>query len=304
MSSKRPTVLVVGDERVDAGKTTFSVGLLARFVESGSRPIGFKPRAGNDYWFDHDDVLAAVEGGRLYGKDVRRLADAAPDGLESRDPPRIERLNPVHRLWRPTPGRTGLLGESDRTALVDRVWTDGEPTYVVNGVAEEDGLLPPVVRRQLPLEDADRISSLEAFNEAMRELHLPAFEWLTERVAAADRKRPVVIESYGDIAVPLRRLEEAVDLDAVAAVAPTRVRVYRGDRWLRARSVASGSPREGRLEERTGRVAEMVEPVATRRLPALPARARADPGAIAEAYADAYDALLEHVKSGRTQERV
>ncbi|MEF8779660.1 MAG: ATPase [Haloferacaceae archaeon] len=301
MSSDRPTVLVVGDERVDAGKTTFSVGLLARLRESGSRPIGFKPRAGNDYWFDHDDALAALEEGRLYGKDVRRLADAASDRPGTRDPPRVERLNPVHRLWRPTPGRTGLLGESDRTALVDRVWTDGEPTYLVNGVAEEEGLLPPVVRRHLPLRDADRIPSLEAFNEAMRDLHLPAFGRLTERVAAADRERSVVIESYGDIAVPLRRLDEAVELDAVAAVAPTRVRVYRGDRWLRARAVASGSPREGRLEERTGRVAEMVEPVATRRLPALPSRVRADPEGIAEAYAEAYDALLEHVKSGRAQ---
>ncbi|MFW6382867.1 MAG: ATPase, partial [Haloferacaceae archaeon] len=160
-------------------------------------------------------------------------------------------------------------------------------------------LLPDPIRDGLPVSDARRVDSIEGFNEAMARLHLPALARLTERLARVARERPVVIESYGDVAVPLRRLGEAVDLDAVAAVAPTRVRVYRGDRWLRAREVTSGSPRDGRLEERTGRVAEMVEPVATRPLPALPGRLRRDPGAIAGSYADAYDAVLEQVKSDR-----
>ncbi len=38
-------LLVAGGDRVDAGKTTFSTGLLAR-----TDAVGFKPRAGNDYW--------------------------------------------------------------------------------------------------------------------------------------------------------------------------------------------------------------------------------------------------------------
>lgn len=299
MSSNPPTVLVVGDARVDAGKTTFSVGLLDRLAATGAAPVGFKPRAGNDYWFDHDDVLAAVDEGRLYGKDVRRLSEAVSERVDGRDRPPVERLNPVHRLWRPTPGRTGMLGESDRTALVDRVSIDGETRFLVNGAAEEAGLLPTIVRERLPLSNARRVSSVPAFNEAMSELHGPAFERLTERIAAAARTRPVVIESYGDIAVPLDRLAEAVTLDVVAAVAPTRLRVYRGDRWLRARAVASGSPREGRLEERTGRVTELVEPVATLSLPALPARVREAPGEVADAYDEACDAVLEQVKSDR-----
>ena len=302
-TNSQPTVLVVGDARVDAGKTTFSVGLLDRLgrVTAGVEPspVGFKPRAGNDYWFDHDDVRAAIEEGRLYGKDARRLAETADGSDSSGVPSAIERINPVHRLWRPTPGRTGMLGEADRTALVDRVTLDGETTYLVNGAAEAEGLIPAPVSERLSLADARRVGSVAEFNEAMRELHLPAFERLADRIATADGTRPVVIESYGDIAVPLENLREVLDLDVVAAVAPTRLRVDRGDRWRRARSVASGSPREGRLEERTGRVAEMVEPVATRELPALSSAARGDPAAVAEAYAGAYEAVLEQVKPDR-----
>src|SRR6056297_92746 len=62
-------LLVAGDARVDAGKTTFAAGLLA----SLSDVVGFKPRAGNDYWFDHDDVATALAEGRLYGKDIATL---------------------------------------------------------------------------------------------------------------------------------------------------------------------------------------------------------------------------------------
>ncbi|MDR5674529.1 putative P-loop ATPase/GTPase [Halalkaliarchaeum sp. AArc-CO] len=301
--NSQPTVLVVGDARVDAGKTTFSVGLLDRLGKATARgepsPVGFKPRAGNDYWFDHDDVRAAIEEGQLYGKDARRLAETSGGFDSSGVPSAIERINPVHRLWRPTPGRTGMLGEADRTALVDRVTLGGETTYLVNGAAEVEGLIPAPISERLSLADARRVGSVAEFNEAMRELHLPAFDRLADRIATVDGTRPVVIESYGDIAVPLQNMREVIELDVVAAVAPSRLRVYRGDRWLRARSVASGSPREGRLEERTARVAEMVEPVATRELPALPSRVRADAGGIAEAYADAYEAVLEQVKPDR-----
>jgi len=49
-------LLVAGADRVDAGKTTFATGLVA---ETGA--VGFKPRAGNDYWFHHEDVRAALD---------------------------------------------------------------------------------------------------------------------------------------------------------------------------------------------------------------------------------------------------
>src|SRR6056297_4061097 len=129
-------LLVAGDARVDAGKTTFAAGLLA----SLSGAVGFKPRAGNDHWFDHDDVTKALAEGRLYGKDIATLTAAASEGVDH--DLREERLNPVHRLWRPTPDRTGLLGESGRTFLVDRVTTAEGQQFVVNGEAAHAGLVP------------------------------------------------------------------------------------------------------------------------------------------------------------------
>lgn len=270
-------LLVAGGDRVDAGKTTFAVGLLAHLRRAAeATPRGFKPRAGNDYWFDHDDVLTALDDGRLYGKDARRLAGAEGQGR------RPELLNPLHRLWRPTPGRTGILGAADRTFLVDRLRTaDGDEQFVVNAEAE----IPAPVRDALPLEDAVRVDSVAAFNEVMAERYLPAFGSLAS--AVRDAALPVV-ESYGDVALPLADVE----FDAVAVVDPGRVQVFDGRRWTRSCEVASGSPQEGQLEERTDDVTELTDPVARASLPALPSDVRNDPAAVADAYAEAYVELL------------
>lgn len=260
------TLLVVGADRVDAGKTTFTVGLLARL-----HGIGFKPRAGNDYWFDHGDYRTAVTEGRLYGKDARRLAAASAEDV---DP---EAINPVHRLWRPAPGGNGFLGRADRTFVLDRI---GEE-FVVNA----DATIPPSASEELPLEDAPRVASVEALNRVTREHHLPALDALRERIEAAE---PAVVESYGDVARPLRGLA----VDRVAVVEPERVRVYDGDRYDTACEVATGSPLDGQLEERVSDVVEPIESVATVSLPPLTPAERADPDVVADAYAEAYDALV------------
>jgi len=264
-------LLVAGADRVDAGKTTFSVGLVH---ETGA--TGYKPRAGNDYWFDHDDYRRAVDAGRLYGTDARRLAEASPGDPDPED------LNPVHRLWAPVPGPSqGLLGQEGREVLVDRAGgRDGE-RWVLNATAD----LPRSVREGLSLEGAVEVSSVSGFNEAMRELHLPAMAALGERIAAADR---AVVESYADVARPL----EGFEPDAVAVVEPRRARIYGGERYADACEVASGSARQGRLEEAVDDVLDLIEPRARVELPALTGEQRADPGAVAEAYAPAYEALL------------
>ena len=269
-------LLVAGDARVDAGKTTFAAGLLAALDGA----VGFKPRAGNDYWYDHDDATAALSDGRLYGKDVATLAAAGDTDLQE------EQLNPVHRLWRPTPDRTGMLGEAGRTFLVDRVTTPDGPSFVVNGVAEREGLLPDPVAKSLPLDDALRVEGVERFNDVMAERYLPAFERVTEWIAETT---PGVVESYADIALPVT----GIGFDAVAVVAPTRVRLYDGSRYLKADEVASGSRREGQLEERVDRVTEMIEPVSTHTLQPLNSDERDDPTRVADAYADVYESLLD-----------
>ncbi|WP_440764428.1 ATPase [Natronorubrum sp. DTA7] len=272
-------LLVVGADRVDAGKTTFSAGLLER-----TGAVGYKPRAGNDYWFDHDDCRAALAEGRLYGKDAGRLARAEARGREP------EGLNPVHRLWRPTPGGgAGLLGRSDREFLVDRVGRpsdgDSRPTYVRNATAD----IPDVVADALPLEDAIPVGTVGEFNELAEERYVPTFERLAAEIESTDI---AVVESYSDIAQPLQSLEHAA-ISAVAAVEPGRARIYASDRYCRACEVASSSPKDGALEKRMPDVLDSLEPLERVRLPALGGDARDDPARIARAYEEAYDAMLE-----------
>ncbi|WP_339103019.1 ATPase [Haloterrigena salinisoli] len=272
-------LLVVGADRVDAGKTTFSVGLLER-----TGAVGYKPRAGNDYWFDHDDCRTALADDRLYGKDAKRLAAA-----EGRDRA-PESLNPVHRLWRPTPGDgTGLLGKSDREFLVDRVGRPGGdgagPTFVRNATAD----IPDAVADALPLEDAVPVETVAEFNEIAERRYVPAFEDLATEIEA---REVAVVESYSDIAQPLQSLDPA-SISAVAAVEPGRARIYPSDRYCRACEIASSSPRDGAIEKRVPDVLEYLDPIERVRLPPLGSDDRAAPARIARAYSDAYDALLE-----------
>lgn len=265
-------LLVSGADRVDAGKTTFTTGL----VEAVGA-VGYKPRGGNDYWFHHGDYRNAIEQGRLYGNDAHRLAGATGNGIQ------VEAINPIHRLWMPTPDATGVLGLTGRQFLVDRVREPGtgEDRYVVNGTVD----LPDSAREELPLADATVVEDLSAFNDLMAHLHAPALAALASRVRETDR---AVIESYGDVATPL----PDVGVDAVAVVEPTRASIYDGDRYMRACQAVGASARQGRLEETVGAVVDLLDRAATVRLPALTDAERTDPATVADAYDPAYDALL------------
>ncbi len=260
------TILVAGSDRVDAGKTTFTVGLLSHLDA-----VGFKPRAGNDFWFDHDDAVAALSEGRLYGKDAKRLADA------SRGDYTPENLNPVHRLWWPAPGKgQGLLGQTHREFLVDRV---GE-NFVVNGTTDH----PDLVREQLPLADALTVESLQELNDQTERRYLPHFRALAEKIRNEER---AVVESYSDIARPI----QGVEFEAVAVVEPRRLRVYDGTRYAKACEVADSSARDGSLEKRVEDVVNLLEPAETHVLEPLTKQERADPEQTASVYEDAYEAI-------------
>ncbi|WP_284009658.1 ATPase [Haloarcula pelagica] len=267
-------LLVAGADRVDAGKTTFSVGLLSH---TGAR--GFKPRAGNNYWFDQDDVVYATEEGRLFGKDAKRLAAASPGEVVP------EEINPIHRLWHPSPGGgTGILGREDQQFVVDRVGTDGDGgtgEFVVNGSVD----LPTALADRLDLAAAPRVTSLPDFNDLMGAMHVEALADVAEDIVAADR---AVVESYGDVARPLQGFEP----DAVAVVEPGRARFYDGRRYAKACEVATGSPEEGQLEQRVESVVDLIDAAGAVRLPALDGDTQSDPAAVADAYDHAYDALL------------
>lgn len=272
-------VLVAGGDRVDAGKTTFSMGLLER-----TGAIGYKPRAANDYWFDHDDCLDALARGRLYGKDASKLADA------ERGDRAPEALNPVHRLWQPAADSSAeILGRPDREFIVDRIVRPNadDPLYVRNGTVD----VPDIVEASLPLEESLTVESLEELNELMQREYLPAFRTLASEIASAEL---AVVESYGDVARPLESLDEDL-VSAVAVVEPGTARIYRGSRFCRGCAVAGSSPGAGTLETRVPDVTDSIEPVARVSLPPLAAEQRNDPKAVADAYEPAYETLLETI---------
>jgi predicted P-loop ATPase/GTPase len=258
-------LLVAGGDRVDAGKTTFSAGLCERLGA-----VGYKPRAGNDYWFDHDDYRHAVEAGRLYGKDARRLAAASAADVTP------EAINPAHRLWRPAPDGDQFIGRAGRQFVCDRVGDE----YVVNAGAD----VPDSARESLPLDGALQVTTVADLNEVIRERHHPAFGRLADRIAG---ERRAVVESYADIARPVDR-----SFDAVAVVEPERVRVFDGDDYAAAADAAAPSERDGAEETRVPAVTARADPRAALALPALDSDTRGDPAAVADAYEVAYDALL------------
>lgn len=268
-------LLVAGSKRVDAGKTTIATGLVAH-----TGAVGFKPRAGNDYWFDHDDCRAAIAKGRLYGKDARRLAEASPGQFDPED------LNPIHRLWTPSPGPgSGLLGQTDREFVVDRV---GE-TYVRNGTMD----VPGPVAEALPLDDAIVVDSVEDLNDVTEARHLQAQDAVLKSIQQADR---AVVESYSDVARPLSEFEP----DAVAVVEPRRLRLYDGSRYAKACEVAPRGQRDGTLEQRVEAVVDLLDPAQEIEIRPLPGDTRSDPTAVVERYETAFGAMTDLAAEAET----
>ncbi|MDY7081526.1 MAG: ATPase [Halobacteria archaeon] len=260
--------LVAGGKQVDAGKTTFTLGLVEYLSSIGSPTTGYKPRAGNDYWYDYDDYRHAVENGSLYGKDARKLAEVSRSDVKPWD------INPVHRLWKPSvDDEDGILGRESREFVADRVRDE----YVVNANIDAEVELPADENR------VREVATLEEFNEVMKELHMPVLEEFAGRV---ESQKTAVVESYGDIALPLD-----TEFDRVAVVEPERVGIYDGGRFVRACEVVGGTPREGQFETTVPRVTDEIDAETSVELRPL-SRDERKPEDIAEAYDEAYRRLV------------
>ena len=141
---------------------------------------------------------------------------------------------------------------------------------------------------RLPLSDAVAVKSVEELNAAIRQHYLPALDALGRTI---DRTQRAIVESYAEVARPAPGLEPA----AVAVVDPTRARLYKGSRYVKSCSIASGgtTPLEGQLEQRVPDVVELIDPVVTVELPPLVKEERTDPAAVADAYEPAYGQLFD-----------
>jgi len=153
VSPDRPdalVILVAGGARVDAGKTTFSTGLVADLAaRAGDAVGGVNPAPATTTGTTTTTTGSqAIRGGSTERRETPRGREHAIAGerwgsgaVLRRSP---ESINPVHRLWRPTPDRTGMLGDTDRTFLCDRVTTEGGSRFVVNRAARPRDCFPTV----------------------------------------------------------------------------------------------------------------------------------------------------------------
>ncbi len=263
-------ILVVGVRQLDAGKTTFTRGLVSA---TGLR--AYKPRAGNDRWYDHDAYRKTLDEGLLVGKDTRLLARAQPDASS------LKYINPIHRLWGPSFEPAGGMHDRPyREFLVDRA---GE-THVVNATVE----LPAELRRALPLEGAVEVTSIREMNEVVEEHYIPLLERWEAQVAT---ENGLVVESYGDIAAPVQTLS----FDIVAAVEPGRVRYFDGNRYEEACKNIPRRAREGTMEPIVEDVIAGLSSLETVDLPPLTGAARKSPADIARAYREAYEVAWDHL---------
>lgn len=263
--------LIAGSTQVDAGKTTFATGL-AYWLSAPA----YKPRAGNNYWYDHDTVLESIQSGTLLGGDIVSLTNASPENISP------TQRNPIHRLWIPTPGPgKGILGQTRQDMLIDRVTISDQDHYIVNGTIE----LPGILRESLPLESAIEVNYLEELNQIMAEYHRTA---LNDVLGDIRHQSNPVVESYADIARPLANLVPEV----VAVIEPRRCQLYRGDRFANACDVAGSSPFEGQIETRIERVLNLIDPIFEHSLPVLTGTDRSNPKQIAAEYDVIYESLL------------
>ncbi|MEA3488556.1 MAG: hypothetical protein U9R10_04810 [Euryarchaeota archaeon] len=250
-------ILIVGLKGQDAGKTTFALALLAYLREKGHNACAFKPRAGNNVWYDFDIVHDALSQGRLYGKDATRLK-AASEFRAADDPLSEECINPIHRLWMEPP-RINSLSQIPGF-IIDRVtlWTkDGARTLVV-----ENETLPAMYKcsdtliAQLRANASEiyHVRDLNTLNKLTEEYYDLAIELAYKKVVA--QHDCVVIESYSDIALPCKGLN---NLDAVIGVKPGRISAFDPRKYLAAVQIAAATYSQEELP--TARIIELLKPL-------------------------------------------
>jgi len=250
-------ILIVGLKGQDAGKTTLALALLAYLREKGFNACAFKPRAGNNVWYDFDVVHDALSQGRLYGKDATSLKAAS--AFSATDDPLLEEcINPIHRLWMEPP-RINSMSQIPGF-IIDRVtlwYKDGARNLVV-----ENETLPAMYKcsdtllAQLRANASEiyHVRDLNTLNKLTEEYYDLAIELAYKKVVA--QHDCVVIESYSDIALPWNGLNI---LDAVIGIKPGRISAFDPQKYLAAVQIAASTYSQEELP--TARIIELLKPL-------------------------------------------
>mgnify|MGYP000132518745 CR=1 FL=1 len=243
-------ILVVGFKEKDSGKTMLTQALIWYLREKGINVCGFKPRAGNNLWYDYDVVYETLSKGRLYGKDAKVLRETSRTSLPE------EIINPIHRLWVENSTYTPM-GRLPGF-LVDRVTTSEHAEFlvVVNKLTLEKYLECKWMIEKL-CSNAVEVVKIDK----LKELNRIIIESYDKAISLAYRKikqnhEVVVIESYSNTALPFNNIK---GLKAVLGVEPWHIYLYSPDKYLTAVKLLTQLRKN--TEITTDQIKQLLKPV-------------------------------------------
>jgi len=251
-----PNLMIVGFREEVSGKTTISCAFLRYFLENGINATGFKPLSGNNIWKHYDQVCDTLEEGRLYSNDAKLLKRELDGKID--EPIKEELINPVHRLW----NEPALIDPLTRIPnfLVDRItFLDDNHLKTIllnNKIASFESLDKEKFLKNLKdsADDIYDIEDIETFNTLVRYYYDKAIYSIYNKI----RKDfdLVIIESYGDIALPWNSFFK--ELDLVIGVEPWNIYVYEPEKYLDAVEITTVSYLK---EISTNQIKDLIKPM-------------------------------------------
>lgn len=249
-------ILIVGFKEVNSGKTTVALALLRYLRENGVNACGFKPKAGNNVWYDFDIIYESLMQGRLYGKDAKLMRGESQTELPE------EVISPIHRLWSMPPVDYETAFPEIPYFIIDRITfcrNHYEHYIIINKTLPfEHGVECFINRLCQRAARVIYITGLKDLNE-ISNLYEEAIESAYKTIS--QRYDFIVYESYSDNALPWNGIEGKVDL--VLAIEPGRIYLYDPSKYFLTLRLLKGF----RKEVATNNIRGLIKPMKTVKIP-------------------------------------
>lgn len=229
-------VLVVGLLPFDSGKTTMACSIVSEARKRGYDVGVIKPISSMSGWYQHSCVERSIRYGKLIGRDMYKLHDAA----DSSDP--IEYEGPVvSLLMPPDPERVEwesgeYLGLNLPSQLVVIRVTDMKGTrhyHVPPHVERLTDTMKEEVQRVL----ASMENPVEVDMDFIHELLFNSYTIADECLDYLGGKHDfMVVESYNNAAAPTAN---SLNAQSVIAIAPGKAALYSGELYRKALTAVS-----------------------------------------------------------------
>jgi predicted P-loop ATPase/GTPase len=232
-------ILVVGLRDFSPGKTSAALALIRFLREKNVNVCGFKPKAGNNVWYDFDTVYEVLNQCRLYGMDAKLLKENSQTDLPE------EVISPVHRLWGMPPINMEKTIVEVPYFIVDRA-TLCETRHVQRHYV--------IVNESFPFEHGIENLVDGLCQKAYGVIHISGLDELNRISGLYDRAiyeankmiesehELIVYESYSNNALPWNGIKKCISL--VIAVEPGRIYAYDADKYLAGVELREGLRKE------------------------------------------------------------